>query len=126
MENVGVYLKKYWWIVVLVVLVILAFCIWSFGFNPYDELGRKCQTFYNQSSYQLVDGPEISIPSNSCFVEDCCSHVASFRTTMKYDELETYLENLEQEMEKEYPNLTFEATAGEGNLFFRTYSIYYH
>lgn len=117
--------KKYWWAVALVVLILLALLIWNVFLNPRDVLGRKCQTFYNQSSYTLNNGIEVPLPSNSCFVGECCSYTASFRTFMSREDVEEYQKNLEEEIHSKYPEMSFTISV-EDHTFFRTINITYN
>lgn len=92
--------------------------------NPKDELGNRCQTLYNQSQYKLITGDVIAIPENSCFVSECCSYVATFRSKMKSENLKKQLDELEANLKDTYENLDFKISMNEHNLY-NSYSITY-
>lgn len=118
-------LKKYWWVVICLFLIILILVIWNVFLNPRDILGRRCQTFYTQNSYTLKNKVEIPLPENSCFVGECCASTASFRTFMDKESLEEYKKNLEEEIHSKYPEMSFEISIEE-HPFFRTINITYY
>ena len=89
-----------------------------------DELGNRCQTIYNQSQYKLATGDIIDIPQNSCFVSECCSHVATFRTKMNEEDLKKQLDELERKLNATYANLDFKISYKKHKLY-NSYSITY-
>lgn len=110
-----------------IIAIILIFCsifFYNYFLNPLDEVGYRCQTGYNQSKHTLATGEEIDILVNSCFVADCCMYTSSFRTKMPYEELKTKAEELEIQLNKDYPNKGIKVTIQDGNLY-REYTISY-
>ena len=106
-------------------IVIFMYCIYNFVLNPRDLLGNRCQTLYNQNQYKLVTGDVIDIPNNSCFVSECCQHVAFFRSKKNIEELQNELDDLEKELNTKYSDLEFETSVTE-EKFFNVFTINYH
>lgn len=119
--------KKKILITIVVILASISACILAYNFiiNPYDEYGNRCKTFYNQNNYKSLVGLEMDIPDNSCFVNECCSNVAFFRSKEKMDDLQKEVNNLKEKLELLYPEYKFHTNVREDKLY-RTYWIEYY
>lgn len=115
------------YVVVLVCLTLILSIIYYYNniINPKDIYGNRCQTFYSENEYTLKNGEKIEIPSNSCFVSECCSTVITFRSKHSYDELSKELQNLENYLNNKYTNMKFKINISSERTF-RTYSIEYY
>ena len=111
-------------VLVVIMIFIVIYLLYNFIINPRDELGNRCQTLYNQSQYKLATGDIIDIPQNSCFVSECCSHVATFRTKINEEDLKKQLDELEQKLNATYANLDFKISYKKHKLY-NSYSITY-
>jgi len=107
------------------VLVTGGYISYNLIINPKDIYGEKCSTFYNQNSYLLKNAQTIDIPKNSCFVNECCSYVARFRSKESYDKLEKELKELEKALNEKYTNMHFKIKISN-ERFYRSYSIEYN
>lgn len=112
-------------IISILILLVSIYLVYNFIINPRDELGNRCQTLYNQKQYELVTKDKIDIPEKSCFVSECCSHVATFRSKKDYESLTKELENLEKSLNSVYSDLEFEIKVTQHD-FYNTYIIKYH
>ena len=111
-------------ILVVIIIFIVIYLLYNFIINPKDEFGSRCQTLYNQSQYKLITGDTIDIPESSCFVSECCSYVATFRTKMNEEDLKKQLAELEQELNATYTNLDFKTSSKKHKLY-NSYTITY-
>ena len=111
-------------IISISILLVSIYLVYNFIINPRDEFGNRCQTLYNQKQYELVTKDKIDIPEKSCFVSECCSHVATFRSKKNYESLTKELENLEKSLNSVYSNLEFEINVTQHD-FYNTYIIKY-
>lgn len=116
--------KKFLIFTILLILVLGIYLIYDFIINPKDEFGNRCQILYNQSQYELFTKDIIDISKKSCFVSECCSHAAIFRSKKDYNELKEELEELEKKLNFAYPKLKFEISV-EHHSFYNSYIIKY-
>ena len=89
-------------IISISILLVSIYLVYNFIINPRDEFGNRCRTLYNQKQYELVTKDKIDIPEKSCFVSECCSHVATFRSKKDY-------ESLTKPKPKKEPTMTVES-----------------
>ena len=116
--------KRLVYVILIILILCIIYLIYNFIINPRNELGNRCETSYNQSTYKLVSGELIEIPNNSCFVSECCSHTATFRSKKKIEDLKNELATLEEELNTKYPDMEFNITVSEHNFYNEYYITY--
>lgn len=122
--------KKFIILISICLIIFIIFVIfYHLVINPIDDLGMRCQTFYNRSEHYLPLIGNVQILENSCFVSDCCEYTSNFRTKMEYEELKIKAKDLENKLNNQFKdknlNYNVEVNAKDGK-FFREYSIFYY
>lgn len=122
-------LKKHFFLLVLVLVLLFCFGMYFFFINPEDEvLKKRCKSGYKENTFQLFSSEqyEIEIPDSSCFIGECCQYSASFRSKKSMDDLKNDLKKVDEDLKTKYPDIDYEIVGVKDNIFFREYSIRYN